>query len=330
MINPSWLKRILLVAGIYNIIFGILTILWPSFLFGLIGIQNAPYPFVWEMIGMINAVFGIGYIIGSADPIGRWPVIFVGFLSKLFGSIGFLYFSFKGVIEPSYGYNVFTNDIIWLFPLGYSLYLTYLDHINEVDIGVGDGGLSMMLDLFVNQRGEDLRSLSDQEPVMIVFLRHFGCTFCREALQDLAKLKDRITSNKRLVLVHMTDEDTAVRTLRRYGLEDLDRISDPECHLYKAFGLQRGTAKQLFGWRQWLQGVRAGLFRGHGIGTLKGDGFRMPGIFILYRSAVLRSFYHQHASERPDYQELAACPAQRTFYTSVTARSQASSMSSMG
>ena len=308
MNNPIWLKRVLLIAGLYNIIFGIFTILEPSLLFGLIGIADAPYPFVWEMIGMINAVFGIGYVIGSINPIRNWPVLFVGFLSKLFGSIGFLYFAYRDQIEPSYGYNVFTNDIVWLFPLGYALFLAYLDHINEVDLGVGDGGLGVMMGLSSNQHGENLQSISQRQPVMLIFLRQFGCTFCREALQDLSKLKNEAHHGKRIVLVHMTDDDTARQVLGRYCLQDLDRISDPGCHLYKAFGLRRGNFKQLFGIRNFIRGINAGLFKGNFVGALKGDGFRMPGIFIIYKNAIIHAYYHKAASTRPDYDQLASCP----------------------
>jgi peroxiredoxin len=280
-------------------------------LFGLIGIRSAPYPFVWELVGMINAVFGVGYILGSLNPIRRWPVLAVGFLSKLFGSLGFLYYAYLDAIQPSFGYNVFTNDIIWIFPLGYALYLAYLDFIYEPDLGMGDEGLPMLMQIFTNQHGQPLQSISDEQPVMLIFLRHFGCTFCREALDDLARKHHKLSRTKRIVLVHMADDAYAHRFLRKYGLEHLDRISDPDCHLYKAFGLQRARLNQIFGFGQWWRVIKAGLFRGHFAGKLVGDSFRLPGIFVLYRNTIVRSFYHRNASERPDYEQLASCPVQK-------------------
>jgi hypothetical protein len=36
-----------------------------------------------------------------------------------------------------------------------------------------------------------------------------------------------------------------------------------------------------------------------------GDGFQMPGIFLLFHGEVLRSYRHQTAADRPDYVDLA-------------------------
>jgi hypothetical protein len=32
-----------------------------------------------------------------------------------------------------------------------------------------------------------------------------------------------------------------------------------------------------------------------------GDGFQMPGVFLLYHSEIIRSYRHQSAADRPDY-----------------------------
>jgi hypothetical protein len=142
-----------------------------------------------------------------------------------------------------------------------------------------------------------------------VFLRHFGCTFCREALTDIKRQRKVIEiSGTRIVLVHMVDDDTAREALRPYGLDDLLRLSDPELKLYRAFGLERGTVRQLFGPRVWLRGIVAGLFGRHGVGALAGDGFQMPGVFLIRRGKVEAAYIHRTASDRPDYAGL-ACAA---------------------
>nr|WP_256200529.1 hypothetical protein [Verrucomicrobium spinosum] len=40
--------------------------------------------------------------------------------------------------------------------------------------------------------GPSLAALSQQSPVLVVFLRHAGCTFCREALADIARVRPAI------------------------------------------------------------------------------------------------------------------------------------------
>ena len=96
--------------------------------------------------------------------------------------------------------------------------------------------------------GETLFDYSLRQPVLLVFLRHFGCTFCREALADISKQRELIESQgSKIVFVHMTSTDIAERYFNRYGLDGAMHISDPECKFYAAFGLVKGNFTQLFG-----------------------------------------------------------------------------------
>ena len=61
---------------------------------------------------------------------------------------------------------------------------------------------------------------------------------------------------------------------------------------YAAYGLGRGSLSQLFGWRSWLRGAVATL-QGHVVGRLTGDGFQMPGTFLIDTGGVIR-FTHRH------------------------------------
>lgn len=156
--------------------------------------------------------------------------------------------------------------------------------------------------------GRDVASMSYEKPVLLVFLRHFGCTFCREALSDIAAQRQEIeASGSALVFVHMTDYDIAERYFNRYGLEGVEHISDPECQYYSQFGLVKGNFTQLFGLQSWIRGFSAGVLAGHGIGTQLGDGFQMPGAFVIQNGAVKNSFIHKLASDRLDYLNLVKC-----------------------
>jgi hypothetical protein len=63
----------------------------------------------------------------------------------------------------------------------------------------------------------------------------------------------------------------------------------------------------LFGWNVWLRGFEAGVLKRHGLGMLKGDGFQMPGVFLLADGELQRSFRHRTAADRPDYEAIAGC-----------------------
>jgi len=150
--------------------------------------------------------------------------------------------------------------------------------------------------------GQTVAELSMAAPVLLVFLRHFGCTFCREAMSDLAVQRAAITARGvNIVLVHMVDAATAAEHLDRYGLGGLATVSDPHKELYRAMGLRRGTLWQLFGIKSFVRGFVAGILRGHLVGRLVGDGFQMPGVFLIDRGQVTRTYRHESAADRPDY-----------------------------
>ncbi|NNF21650.1 MAG: AhpC/TSA family protein [Saprospiraceae bacterium] len=156
--------------------------------------------------------------------------------------------------------------------------------------------------------GQNLHDLSLDKAVMLVFLRHFGCVFCREALFDLAKKKEEIDAgNVELVFVHMATEELAESYFSEFGLPDVKHISDPECELYAKFGLVKGNFSQLFGFNTWVRGFEA---RKKGIRwTMEkiGDSLQMPGIFLFRDGQLRNSYVHKTVSDRPDYNKLIHC-----------------------
>jgi len=154
--------------------------------------------------------------------------------------------------------------------------------------------------------GDSVKEASYKQPVLLVFLRHFGCTFCREALNDLADRMQEINRlGAKLVLVHMSDMETAEEYFGKYKLTGVANVMDPNCLYYQAFGLTKGTARQLFGLHSWIRGFQAGVIDGHGVGTKQlGDGFQMPGVFVLQEGKILNKFVHKMAGDRPAYVDL--------------------------
>ena len=165
-----------------------------------------------------------------------------------------------------------------------------------------------------DQRGRSLDQLSRERPVLLVFLRHLGCTFCREAAKDVSVQREAIErEGVTPAFVGMMDEDSLGPFLDAYGLGDLPRFADPEKELYRAFGLRRGNPRQLFGPRVWKRGLAAAAPAwlgggGHGLGALQGDGLQLPGVFLLHEGRVIGGYRHETAADRPDYREL-ACEA---------------------
>ncbi|MCU0429048.1 MAG: alkyl hydroperoxide reductase [Cytophagaceae bacterium] len=110
----SWKKYLLKAAGVYNVVWGMWVLFFPQSFFSLCGIPLINYPEIWQSVGMIVGVYGIGYWIAGDQPDQQWPLLLVGFLGKLFGPIGALWNIAQGKLEPCFFWiNVF-NDLIWL------------------------------------------------------------------------------------------------------------------------------------------------------------------------------------------------------------------------
>lgn len=113
---PRWAMRWLLAAGLYNLIWGTVTIAFPHLLFDLTGIARINYPEIWQCVGMIVGMYGIGYLIAARDSRTHWPIVLVGLLGKVFGPMGFAVSLVRGTFPPLFGLTILTNDLIWWIP----------------------------------------------------------------------------------------------------------------------------------------------------------------------------------------------------------------------
>lgn len=306
------MSKMLRIAAIYNVLWGCAAILLPATTLGLLlpddQIVSSTKVF-WQCIGMIVGVYGVGYWIAAADPYRHWPIVLVGLLGKILGPIGFIDAALiRGTVPSSFGYTILTNDLVWWIPFTLTLLGAY-----RATNAARSFRLAKPADLDVSEAlqaigREDLVRRSHEQDLLIVFLRHFGCTFCRETLSDLAKQRTRL-GDRRLVLVHMLNDQDAASYLQSFDLPEHDTVSDPDRTLYRAFGLTKGKIGQLFGARVWLRGFEAGILSRHGVGKLAGDGFQMPGAFVVSNAAVVAAFAHEDAADRVDYPALCELPS---------------------
>ena len=103
---------------------------------------------------------------------------------------------------------------------------------------------SVLAGAYTSQTGQTLAALAER-PLFLVFLRHFGCTFCREAVADLSEKRQAIEAKGApLAFVHLGTEEKAQWFFKPYGMLDVPRFSDPEGHLYQSFGLLRAEFRQ--------------------------------------------------------------------------------------
>ena len=304
--SPPWMKRVLIAAGLYNLLWGMIAVVMPTQMLSWLGVSPLPtYPQFWQCIGMIVGVYGVGYLIASRDPYRHWPITLVGMLGKILGPIGFAFSIISGTLPVTLGWTLLTNDLIWWIPFSVILWEAVRQQQSVGSAYLMSEADDPLRDLRSNT-GETLDALCDEKPQLVVFLRHSGCTFCREALSDLASQRTEIEeSGCGITLVHLGEEHRDGSFFDQYGLGDIPRFADPECRLYRQFGLNLGGFSQLFGIRVWIRGMVAATFRGHGLGGLQGNGMQMPGVYVYHCGQILGGFQHARASDRPDYTQLA-------------------------
>ena len=112
------MRIVLLLAGAYNLLWGAFVIVFPAVPFGWANMEPPRYPQLWQCIGMIVGVYGIGYLIAANAPYRHWPIILVGLLGKIFGPIGFLHAAVTGALPWAAGWMIVMNDLIWWVPFG--------------------------------------------------------------------------------------------------------------------------------------------------------------------------------------------------------------------
>lgn len=302
-----WMKGVLIAAGLYSLLWGLLAAFVPQSMLSFLGIPVAAGVMpLWRCLGMIVGVYGTGYLIASTAPFRHWPITFVGLLGKVLEPVGILPAIVDESLPASLGWTLVLNDLVWWAPFTMILWgaLRYRQALGSAyEMPEADDPVHEMR----ANTGEHLDELAGQSPQLVMFLRHAGCTFCREALSDLALQRERIeASGCGIVLVHLgKDSPEDDQFFERYGLGDLPRFSDPACRMYRQFGLDLGGFSQLFGLRVWIRGLMAGVINGHGLGAFRGNSFQMPGVYLYHNGTILGGYLHDRASDRPNYVELA-------------------------
>ena len=144
-----------------------------------------------------------------------------------------------------------------------------------------------------------LRDQLLEERTLLVFLRHFGCIFCREAIGDLRQASEGPPGYPS-VLFFAQARPTEIRAFLRRYWPSARAISDPELSLYDAFGVGRASFLQALGPAVLRASSRARA-KGHEGGPRSGDIWRMPGVMLADRESILWSYEPQHAADHPDF-----------------------------
>ena len=148
----------------------------------------------------------------------------------------------------------------------------------DVTIQTLDGGLVAISDLW----RQAVHCLA------LVFLRHYGCSFCMEHARELERHNAEFEEAGIAVgLVGCGSLDEAVAFRDQLDLTT-SLYNDPERATYRAFGLSETTAGTVLNPRVVAGGIRA-LAKGHVPRRSSGNPLQLQGQFLIDGAGIIRS-----------------------------------------
>jgi small multidrug resistance pump len=101
-------------AAMYNLIWGIATVAYPTWVGRVSRISDPAGLIVWQVVAMFVLLYALGYWWVSRDTQRHVGIVLIGFAGKVLGPVGFLWAVATGRLPVSFGPVIVTNDVIWL------------------------------------------------------------------------------------------------------------------------------------------------------------------------------------------------------------------------
>lgn len=135
-----------------------------------------------------------------------------------------------------------------------------------------------------------LSELWRQQPIVLVFVRHSGCTLCLDHAVVMREAYPEIQATGAEVVLVTMDDPMRLCAFKEHWKLPFICLADPQQEGYRAFQCPRGTWLEVAGPAIWWPAINS-LFR-HGAGLVRGDPKQLPGSFIIDREGLLR-FTHR-------------------------------------
>lgn len=154
----------------------------------------------------------------------------------------------------------------------------------------------------LNLEGDTLGKAIGNRTTLLVFLRHFGCIFCREMVKDLREQAEQVSAYPEVVFFYQGSIEQG-RAFFKNLWPEARAAADLPRYFYEKFGLERGGVREMFAPEVWACGFRAAR-KGHFVGAPVGDPWQMPGMFLIQDSQVIWRHKFRHAGDHPDLARL--------------------------
>jgi hypothetical protein len=110
-------RRTFLAAGVYNISWGLLSVVAPQWFFTAADMPASNHPQIFATLGMVIGLYGVLYLDVARDPEHGWLVAAVGLTGKVLGPLGLSVLIVSGQWPVRSVIICLTNDVIWWVPV---------------------------------------------------------------------------------------------------------------------------------------------------------------------------------------------------------------------
>lgn len=153
-----------------------------------------------------------------------------------------------------------------------------------------------------------LRERWERGPLIVAFMRHFGCPFCREQLIQLDAAHEEIRAAGGDVVAVFQYRAQPTRNFCRQRGVDLDCLADPDRDAYDAVGLDRGSLVEYVGPQLltgWARAARAGAGLPHF--SKPSEMAQRPGTFVVGPDGrVALAHYNKDSADNPPIEDVVA------------------------
>lgn len=155
----------------------------------------------------------------------------------------------------------------------------------------------------VNLMPGTLRDQLADAPALLVFLRHFGCPFCKETIARLRDAVQRVAGYPPVLFFYQGSPIEGRAFMRRYWPE-ARAVADPDATFYDGMGVGLGGILQMFHPAVLPALVRAGAGGHLGGEGSAGDPRRMPGLFVVRGAEILWAHRAKHQADHPEFERI--------------------------
>lgn len=141
-----------------------------------------------------------------------------------------------------------------------------------------------------------------EKMVILHFLRHLGCIFCKHSVRELRKLAET-SKFPPITFVHQSTVPQAEEFFAEY-YPGARHISDPRLDLYERFEIRRLEGAQVLNPNMYLIGFQS-LMSGNRQGATQGDALVLSGTFLFNNGRLVWSHRAKYAGDDPKWTKLA-------------------------